>query len=428
MLDINFIRNNQEIVAQKAAQKGYPVDIGALVKLDNDRRLLQSQINKLRQERNLTASQGQHGDNEQSKGRAIKEKLSKLEAELKNLDPKYLQMLRSVPNLPLEDVPIGTSEAENIVVKTVGEPPQFNFKPLSHAQIGEALGLIDKERAAKVAGSRFVYLKGNLVKLQFALINFVLSELTSAELISRLIKDNGLNLKPTPFIPVLTPALLKTAPYEASARLNAEEMTYKIEQDDLWLNASAEHALCTMHMNEVVPADLLPLRYVGYSTSFRREAGSYGKDMEGIFRLHQFDKLEMEVLSDAASGLAEHQLLIAIEEHLLSSLGLSYQVVNKCSADIGKPNAHGVDINTWFPSQNNYRETHTADYMTDYQARDLKIRTKDNGDMRFVHTNDATAFALGRIMAALVENYQDADGHFAIPEVLWPFMAGITHI
>lgn len=428
MLDINFIRNNQEIVAQKAAQKGYPVDIGALVKLDNDRRLLQAQINKLRQERNLTASQGQHGDNEQSKGRAIKEKLSKLEAELKNLDPKYLQMLRSVPNLPLEDVPIGTSEAENIVVKTVGEPPRFNFKPLSHAQIGEALGLIDKERAAKVAGSRFVYLKGNLVKLQFALINFVLSELTSAELISRLIKDNGLNLKPTPFIPVLTPALLKTAPYEASARLNAEEMTYKIEQDDLWLNASAEHTLCTMHMNEVVPADLLPLRYVGYSTSFRREAGSYGKDMEGIFRLHQFDKLEMEVLSDAASGLAEHQLLIAIEEHLLSSLGLSYQVVNKCSADIGKPNAHGVDINTWFPSQNNYRETHTADYMTDYQARDLKIRTKDNGDMRFVHTNDATAFALGRIMAALVENYQDADGHFAIPEVLWPFMAGITHI
>ncbi|MCL4358062.1 serine--tRNA ligase [Patescibacteria group bacterium] len=428
MLDINFIRNNQEIVAQKAAQKGYPVDIGALVKLDNDRRLLQAQINKLRQERNLTASQGQHGDNEQSKGRAIKEKLSKLEAELKNLDPQYLQMLRSVPNLPLEDVPIGTSEAENIVVKTVGEPPRFNFKPLSHAQIGEALGLIDKERAAKVAGSRFVYLKGNLVKLQFALINFVLSELTSAELISRLIKDNGLNLKPTPFIPVLTPALLKTAPYEASARLNAEEMTYKIEQDDLWLNASAEHTLCTMHMNEVVPADLLPLRYIGYSTSFRREAGSYGKDMEGIFRLHQFDKLEMEVLSDATSGLAEHQLLIVIEEHLLSSLGLSYQVVNKCSADIGKPNAHGVDINTWFPSQNNYRETHTADYMTDYQARDLKIRTKDNGDMRFVHTNDATAFALGRIMAALVENYQDEDGHFAIPEVLWPFMAGITHI
>jgi seryl-tRNA synthetase len=223
--------------------------------------------------------------------------------------------------------------------------------------------------------------------------------------------------------------MLRTEPYVASARLNAEEVTYKIEQDDLWLNASAEHTLCTMYWNEVLPEEQLPIRYLGYSTSFRREAGTYGKDTEGIIRLHQFDKLEMEVFSTPEDGEDEHKLQIAIQEYLVQQLGLPYRLLNKCTFDIGKPNAHGVDIDCWFPAQNTYRETHTADYMTDYQARDLKIRTRrKDGRIDLVHTNDATAFAMSRILAAIMENNQTADGHITIPEVLRPFLQNQTQI
>ncbi len=428
MLDINYIRDNQDLVSEKSAQKGYKTDIAELLSLDEQRRQLQTQIDTIRRERNQLADsvkghKPEAADHE--KGRELKEKLASVEAELRNVEEKYLTSLKAVPNMPLDDVPIGTSEANNVIEKTVGEPAHFNFTPLSHDRLGDKLGLIDKTRATKISGSRFAYIKGDLVRLQFAIISFVMGELTNSALIKKLIEENDLNLSDKPFVPILPPALLKTGPYAASARLNAEEVTYKVEQDDLWLNASAEHTLCTMYMNEVVDEDALPIRMLGYSTSFRREAGSYGKDIEGIFRLHQFDKLEMEVLSTPESGFEEHKLLIAIQEHLVGSLGLSYQLLNKCTADIGKPNAHGVDINTWFPSQNNYRETHTADFMTDYQTRDLKIRFKTKeGDLKFVHTNDATAFALGRIMAAIMENYQEEDGHIQIPPVLRPFLGG----
>ena len=189
------------------------------------------------------------------------------------------------------------------------------------------------------------------------------------------------------------------------------------------LNASAEHTLCTMYWNEILPEEMLPVRYIGYSTSFRREAGTYGKDTEGIIRMHQFDKLEMEVFSTAATGLDEHKLLIALQEYLVKHLGLPYQYLQKCTADIGKPNASGVDIECWFPGQGKYRETHTADYMTDYQSRDLRIRSKNKrGDVELVHTNDATGIALGRTMAAITENYQQEDGTIIVPEVLRPFM------
>jgi seryl-tRNA synthetase len=184
-----------------------------------------------------------------------------------------------------------------------------------------------------------------------------------------------------------------------------------------------------MYMDEILPEEVLPIRYVGYSSSFRREAGSYGKDTEGIIRMHQFDKLEMEVFSTPETGLAEHFLLVAIQEYLVQQLGLPYQLIQKCTADIGKPDARGIDINTWMPGQGKYRETHTADYMTDYQARRLKTRVKRNdGSTQLVHINDATAFALGRIMVAIMENYQTADGHIEVPEALRPFMAGRTEI
>jgi seryl-tRNA synthetase len=313
------------------------------------------------------------------------------------------------------------------VTKKVGEPRKFDFTPKNHWEILEPRDMLDKERATKISGSRFAYLKGDLVRLQFAIIQFVMQTLGDEQVIAKLVQENGLDIKPKPFTPVLPPAMLRTEPYKASARLNAEEVTYRAGQpeDDLWLNASAEHTLCTMYWDEILPEDMLPIRYIGYSTSFRREAGTYGKDTEGIIRMHQFDKLEMEVFSTATTGLDEHKLMIAIQEYLVQRLGLPYRFLQKCTADIGKPNASGVDIECWFPGQDRYIETHTADYMTDYQARDLRVRTRGvKGETELVHTNDATAFALGRIMAAVVENYQQADGSVEVPTVLQPFMGG----
>ena len=433
MIDIQFIRENPEFVAQKAGQKGYPVDIPHLLELDKRRRGLLGEVEQARAERNelAAAAKGQRPTEAQiGQGRQLKERVAHLEQELEPVETEFQEMLRAVPNMPLDFVPVGATEDENVVIKTVGEPTQFDFTPRHDYELGEKHDLIDKERAAKIAGSRFAYLKGDLVRLQFALIQFVMRQLGDERVIKRLIDENGLaGLSSKPFTPVLPPAMLRTAPYRASARLNAEEVTYKIEQDDLWLQASAEHTLCTMYWNEILPEDMFPIRYLGYATSFRREAGTYGKDEEGIFRMHQFDKLEMESFATPETGLAEHQLQAVIQEYLMQCLGLPYQVLQKCTADIGKPNAAGVDINCWFPAQGKYRETHTADYMTDYQARDLKIRVRrQSGEAELVHTADATAFAMSRILKAILENFQTADGHILIPEILRPFMGGQSEI
>lgn len=427
MLDIQFIRDNAELVAKKSRQKGYEVDVTQLLGFDTERRELLQQVEDLRRQRNELSDQtkGQKPSDEQiAKGRELRDQLGDLEHKLAAIDKEFDVLLKAVPNMPLDDVPVGDKEEDNVVAKQVGDKPQFDFKPKEHHQIAEPKGWIDKERAAKISGSRFAYLKGDLVRLQFAIIQWVMTTLGDEKVIKKLINDNNLDLPAKPFTPVLPPVVLRTEPYAASARLNAEEMTYQLAQDDLWLNASAEHTLCTMYWNEILPEAELPIRYIGYSTSFRREAGTYGKDTDGIFRMHQFDKLEMEVFSTPETGLAEHKLLIAIQEHLVSQLGLPYQVLQKSTFDIGKPNARGVDIEVWLPGQAKYRETHTADFMTDYQARDLKIRLKrDDGSTHLVHTNDATAFALGRIMIAILENYQTADGGFEVPPILKPFMS-----
>lgn len=432
MLDIQFIRDNPELVTEKSQQKGYVVDIAKLLEVDAQRRELLGQVDALRARRNDNAAKMKGGKPDQAvidEGKQIKIELAEREGYLNETETTYGELLRAVPNMPFDDVPVGATEDENVVVKTVGEVPHVDFTPLHDYQLGaaDAKDLIDKERAAKVAGSRFAYLKGDLVRLQFAIIQFVLETLGDEAVIQKLIDDHGLNVSAKPFTPVLPPAVLRTEPYVASARLNAEEVTYQLAQDDLWLNASAEHTLCTMYWNEVLPEEKLPIRYIGYSTSFRREAGSYGQDVEGIFRMHQFDKLEMEVFSTAETGADEHKLLIAIQEYLVQQLQLPYQLLKKCTADIGKPNAAGSDINTWFPAQGQYRETHTADYMSDYQARDLKIRVKRADDsLQLVHTNDATAFALGRILKAIVENYQTAEGNIRVPTVLQPYLGGKT--
>lgn len=428
MLDIQFIRDNAELVQTKSEQKGYKVNVGELLELDTERRSKLTQIEELRARRNtLTAEmKGQRPAPEQlEQGKQLKEEIAARETELKVIDEKYDELLKAVPNMPTDDVPVGATEEENVVAKKVGEPREFGFTPKNHWEILEPRDMLDKERAAKIAGSRFGYLKGDLVRLQLAIEQFVMTTLGDEATIKKLIDENGLSISSKPFTPVLPPAMLRTEPYKASARLNAEEVTYKIEQDDLWLQASAEHTLCTMYWNEILPEDMFPIRYIGFLTSFRREAGTYGKDTEGMIRWHQFDKLEMEVFSTPETGLEEHKLLIAIQEYLVQQLGLPYQILQKCTFDIGKPNARGVDLETWFPGQQKYRETHTADYMTDYQARDLKTRLRRaDGTVELVHTNDATAFATNRIMAAIVENNQNEDSTIVVPEVLRPYMGG----
>jgi seryl-tRNA synthetase len=431
MLDIQFIRANPELVQEKSKQKQVEVDVPKLLELDRTRRELQSRIEELRTQRNILAGQTKEGkpsEDQIKEGRDLKDQVTKLESELEPIEHDYWQILKSVPNVPLDDVPVGNSEDENVVARQVGVKRDFYFEPKNHYEIGEAKGWIDKERASKVAGARFAYLKGDLVRLQWALMNWAMDKLTSEVFLEHIIRESKLDVSAKPFTPVLPPLMIRTEVYAAMDRLEPEDDRYKIEGEELWLQGSAEHTLGSMHINEILEEKDFPVRYVGFATSFRKEAGTYGKDLEGIIRMHQFDKLEMESLTTPETALHEHLLMIGIQEQLMKELQLPYQVLNKCTADIGKPNARGWDIEVWLPGQNKYRETHTADYMTDYQARRLQTRVRRaNGDVELVHTNDATAFAQ-RALVGIIENYQTHDGHVVIPEVLQPYMGGRTEI
>jgi seryl-tRNA synthetase len=428
MLDIRFIRTHAKEVQENAQRKGYDVSIDELLKVDESKRQLQQVADELREKRNtISASMkgGKPSDEAVAEGKAVKEQLVDVEANLKEADLQFMTLLKKVPNMALGDVPVGASEDENVVAKVVGDKPVFGFTPRNHSEIAAQRDWIDKERASKVAGSRFAYIKGDLVKLQLAIVTFVVNSLSDEAVIQKIAADAGLNVSPRPFVPILPPLMIRTELYDAMDRLEPRDDRYKLEGDDLWLQGSAEHVLGSMHADEIFDETQLPLRYVGYATSFRREAGTYGKDMEGILRMHQFDKLEMESFTTGEDGLNEHLLFVAIQEYLLAALELPYQVIQKCTADIGKPNARGIDMEAWLPGQDKYRETHTADYMTDYQARRLKTRVRrESGDLELIHTNDATAFALGRAMIAIIENGQDEQGNVRIPAVLQPYLGG----
>ncbi len=430
MLDIRFIRENSEAVQINAKNKGNDVDITSLLQLDSSRRELQTQIDDLRAKRNDIVAQTKGGrptDELIAQGKAIKDQLTEIELRFKDIDVDFMTLLKKVPNMALATVPVGSTEDENVVTKTVGEPTKFDFKPRNHADIATERGWIDKERAAKVTGSRFAYIEGDLVKLQMAIVQYVMNTLSDETKIAEIAAGAGLKVSSNPLKPILPPLMIRTDMYDAMDRLEPRDDRYKLEGDDLWLQGSAEHVLGSMHAGEIFDESQLPLRYLGYATSFRREAGTYGKDMEGILRMHQFDKLEMESFTVAQDGHNEHLLFVAIQEYLLAQLGMPYRVLEKCTFDIGKPNACGVDMETWLPGQDKYRETHTADYMTDYQSRRLNTRVRrESGNLELVHTNDATAFALGRIMIAIIENGQTADGQVCIPTVLQPYLAGRT--
>jgi seryl-tRNA synthetase len=255
-------------------------------------------------------------------------------------------------------------------------------------------------------------------------MQYGLDRLSDKKFLAGIIKENKLKISDKPFEPILPPAMARTEVYDSTARLDKEETTYKLADDDLWLNASAEHTLAPMFSGEILDNDDLPKRYVGYTTAFRREAGSYGKDTEGIIRLHQFNKLEMESFTKPEDGVSEHIFLAMIQRKLMEELEIPYQLIQKCTADIGGPNASGWDINCWMPGQDAYRETHTADYMTDYQARRTKTRYRDSeGKTELVHTNDATVFS-ERPLIAIIENNQTKEGDVKVPKVLQKYMGG----
>lgn len=427
MLDIRFIREHPDLVQTASTQKGYDVDIQELLRADESRRELQLKADELRARRNEISSLmkgGKPAPELVEQGRTIKTELAEVEDHLRVADETYTTLLKAVPNMSWDDVPVGASEDENVEVKVVGEKPTFDFTPKNHYEIAEAKGWLDKERAAKVAGSRFAYIMGDLVLLQQAVIQFVMSSLTNPEIIKQIAESAGLEVNTKGFVLVLPPLMIRTEPYDQMDRLQPSDDRYKIEGEELWLQGSAEHVLGSMHAGEIFEAKQLPLRYLGFATSFRKEAGTYGKDMEGLIRMHQFDKLEMESFTEAKDSYNEHLLFIAIQEWLLQQLKLPYHVLMKCTADIGKPNARGVDMEVWLPGQGKYRETHTADYMTDYQARRLQTRVRTDDGVQLIHTNDATAFALGRCMVAIIENYQTTTGDVRVPEVLRPYLAG----
>ncbi len=419
MLDINYIRENIDVVKKAATSKRVEVDLDKLISLDTKRRELTTKVDELRQLRNIAAK-----DQDIEKGKALKGELEGLEKELKVVSEQFINLMILVPNVPCEDVPLGRDESENKVIRKWGEVRDLGFTPKDHIELGQRLDIIDMETAAKVSGTRFAYLKGEAVLLQFALIQYAFKVLQDVEILKEIASKINPDFSYKSFVPVIPPVMIKPDVYVKMARLDPSvvDERYYLPADDLFLVGSAEHTLGPLHMDESIAEKDFPKRYVGYSTSFRREAGSYGKDTKGILRVHQFDKVEMESFSLPENSLKEQDFIVAIQEYLMQRLNIPYQVVIACTGDMSAPDARQIDIESWIPSQGKYRETHTSDLMTDYQARRLGIKVKRaDGSLEVAHMNDATVFAIGRTLIAILENYQLEDGSVKIPEVLVPF-------
>ncbi len=415
MLDIKFIKENRGIVEKAITdKKKEAVDLDRVISLYENRSLLRGQIDDLNRQRNEAAAK-----RDIEAGRSIKEKLQTKEEELRQVEQEFLSLMVKIPNIPSPDTPIGPDDSGNQIIRSWGQKTEFAFDPQAHWDLGKKLGIIDSEKAAEVAGSRFTYIKGDLALLQLAVINLVFQKLTDIDWLKETALKAGVEVKLTPFIPIFPPAMIKPQVLNRMARLDPKEDKYYLEKDDLYLAGSAEHTVGPLHMDETLAERDLPLRYVGYSTAFRREAGSYGKDTKGILRMHQFDKIEMETFCLPENSIAEQDFLVAIQEGLMQMLGLPYQVVAVCTGDMGFPDQRQIDIETWMPGQSAYRETHSADLIGSFQPRRLNIKVKrDDGRTDYVHMNDATAFAIGRILIAIIENYQTAEGGITIAPVL----------
>ena len=428
MLDIQFVRDNPEVV-QKAIERKRIRGVSAQDVLSADRRrtLAQQKIETLKAERNrlnarIASANAEEKNTLLAEGKKIKEQLDTLEPEAREADEAFRTLLLLLPNVPSEDTPVGQDESGNVVVRQWGEKPTFDFAPKEHWELAIAADWIDSERAVKVSGARFNYLKGDLVLLEFALMQFAFSVLTSEEKIAGIAREAGLNsISTKPFVPVLPPMMIAQEMHRKMARLDPEEM-YLLERDGLSLIGSAEHTLGSMYADEILEEKTLPIRLVGFSAAFRREAGTYGKDMKGMLRVHQFNKLEMETFSTSETARDEQTLNVAIQEYLMRALGLPYQVMSICTGDMGKPDVRQVDIEVWMPGQDKYRETHTSDLIGDFQARRLNTRTRRaDGRLEYTHMNDATAFS-ERPLIAILENFQQSDGSVIVPEALRPWM------
>lgn len=404
MLDIKLLREDTEGVKKGVASKNIdPGIVDQVLLADRKKREIQEEAESLRAKRNKLVKLGK----ETPEAKELKERLKLVEQQLGGAEKELTELSLQIPNLPASDVPVGKDESENKVIRSWGEPTKFDFKPKDHLELGELLDVIDVKRAGKVSGTRFGYLKNEGAILEFSLVQLVLETLT---------KEG--------FIPVVPPVLIKKEVMGGMGYLEhgGEEDMYVFDKDGLVLVGTSEQSLGPMHSDEVLDSAKLPLRYVGFSSCFRREAGSYGKDTKGILRVHQFDKVEMFSFTKPEASDREHEYLLAMEEKLVQLLELPYRVVKMCSGDLDAPAARKYDIECWLPSEDQYRETHSTSNCTDFQARRLGIKYKEGQKTEFVHTLNGTALAIGRTIIAILENYQQKDGSVLIPKALQPYV------
>lgn len=411
MLDIQFIRDHPETVKDAARKKHIEVDIDRLIELDEKRRQLQSEVDDLRRRRNqLSSTQdgGKPSQHQIDQVKQLKEQLSAREADLEQLETEYNQLMLHVPNPPEESVPEGEDDGDNQAIRHWGELPSSSGSLRDHMQLGDQLDLIDMETAAQTSGARFYYLKNEAVLLEFALTQWILAKLV----------HKG-------FTPTIPPQLVRGHMMQATGFFPADaNEIYHVnpDDDDLYLIGTSEVPLAGLHMFEPIERSELPKRYAGFSSCFRREAGSYGKDTRGIMRVHQFEKLEMYSFTHPDNSWEEHEFLLSIEEEILQGLGLPYRVVNICGGDLGPAAAKKYDCEAWIPSQGQYRELTSCSNTTDFQARRGGIKYIDSGQSYFAHTLNGTAMASARTLIAILENYQTEEGRVRVPEVLQPYV------
>jgi len=404
MIDIKAIRENPDYFRKATADKNRePKLVDEVLEFDEKRKDLLQKVEVLRAERNKL------GKEDIERGKAIKAELEELEAKLKSLEGKLTATLWKLPNPALSNVPVGRDESENVEIKKWGEMPKFDFPIKGSFELGESLNLIDTERASKVSGTRFRYLLNEGALLELALVNLGLKFLLSKG-----------------FIPIIPPEIISQ---ETMAALGYDnygfENTYCFEEYGFCLVATAEHSIVPFYKDEVLKEEDLPKRFVGFSAGFRKEAGSYGKETKGLFRVHQFNKLEMVSFVRPEDSEKELEFLLSLEEELMQQLKLPYHVVQMCTGDLGDPAAAKFDIEAWFPSEERYRETHSCSNTTDYQARRLNIKYKEKtGETKYVHTLNGTVFS-ERPILAILENYQQADGSVKVPKILQDYVGEV---
>ena len=406
MIDINVLRNHPEDLKANLERRRADIDVDRLVELDASIRSVRRQAEEARAEQKVAGKQIATLSADErpaaiERAGVLADEYKRLSIEAEALEAQFNGLWDAVPNLAHESVPAGGTDEDNVEIKQWGTPRVFEFEPRDHQDIGESLGIIDVEAGARVSGSRFAYLKGQAVMLELGLVRWVLEMLWGEG-----------------FTPVIPPVLVREpALYGTGFFPGDQDQVYSLEKDDLFLVGTSEVPLAALHADQILTGEL-PIRYAGFSTCFRREAGTYGKDTRGIFRVHQFDKVEMFSFCHPDVSWPEHDFLFSMEERIVQALELPYRVVNVAAGDLGASAAKKYDIEAWIPSQNAYREITSCSNTTDYQARRLKIRMKDESGNRVIHTLNGTAVAVGRTILAIIENHQQADGTVLIPEAI----------